>query len=150
MVALLLRHVSTEYRNCIRNSFSYVYHVAGVNAGSRHTARLGFSAGHVILEEITGTIIVEPGVNVELMQFIWRSDTRRWNLWVPDHQMRLMQRPAGSAFIKPDQGNPWIKDQIGNALLSTISYLQLPNFVSYGRDKPSHTTQNLVTVGAKL
>ena len=42
----------------------------------------------------------------------------------------------GSAFIKPDQRNPWIKDQLGNALLSTISHLQLPNFVSCGRDKP--------------
>ena len=57
---------------------------------------------------------------------------------------------SGSAFIKPDQRNPWIKDQLGNALLSTISHLQLPNFVSCGRDKPSHMTQNLVTVGAKL
>ena len=55
-----------------------------------------------------------------------------------------------SAFIKPDQLDPWIKDQIGNTLLSTILHLQLPNFVSCGRDKPSHMTQNLVTVGAKL
>ena len=53
-------------------------------------------------------------------------------------------------FIKPDQRNPWIKDQLGNDLLSTILHLQLPNFVSCGRDKPSHMTQNLVTVGAKL
>ena len=29
----------------------------------------------------------------------------------------------GSAFIKPDQRNPWIKDQLGNALLSTILHL---------------------------
>ena len=57
---------------------------------------------------------------------------------------------SGSAFIKPDQRNPWIKDQLGNALLSTILHLQLPNFVSCGRDKPSHMTQNLVTVGAKI
>ena len=56
----------------------------------------------------------------------------------------------GSAFIKPDQRNPWIKDQLRNAQLSTIVHLQLPNFVSCGRDKPSHMTQNLVTVGAKL
>ena len=56
----------------------------------------------------------------------------------------------GSAFIKPDQRNPWIKDQLGNALLSTISHLQLPNCVLCGRDKPSHMTQNLVSVGAKL
>ena len=56
----------------------------------------------------------------------------------------------GSAFIKPDQRNPWIKDQIKITLLPTISHLLLPNFVSCGRDKPSHMTQNLVTVGAKL
>ena len=59
-------------------------------------------------------------------------------------------RTTGSAFIKPDQRNPWIKDQLGNALLSTNLHLQLPNFVSCGRDKPSHMTQNLVTVGANL
>ena len=41
-----------------------------------------------------------------------------------------------SAFIKPDQLDPWIKDQIGNTLLSTILHLQLQNFVSCGRDKP--------------
>ena len=56
----------------------------------------------------------------------------------------------GPTFIKPDQRNPWIKDQLENDLLSTIVHLQLPNFVSCGRDKPSHMTQNLVTVGAKL
>ena len=53
-------------------------------------------------------------------------------------------------YIKWDQLNPWLKDQLGKALLSTIWPLQLPNFVSCGRDKPSHMTQNLVTVGAKL
>ena len=42
------------------------------------------------------------------------------------------------------------QDQIKITLLSTISPLQLPNFVSCGRDKPSHMTQNLVTVGTKL
>ena len=56
----------------------------------------------------------------------------------------------GPTFIKPDQRNPWIKDQLWNDLLSTILHLQLPNFVSCGRDKPSHMTQNLVTVGMKL
>ena len=56
----------------------------------------------------------------------------------------------GTTFIKPDQRNPWIKDQLWNDLLSTILHLQLPNFVSCGRDKPSHMTQNLVTVGVKL
>ena len=56
----------------------------------------------------------------------------------------------GPAFIKPDQLDPPIKDQIKITLLPTISHLQLPNFVSCGRDKPSHITQNLVTVGTKL
>ena len=56
----------------------------------------------------------------------------------------------GPTLIKPDQRNPWIKDQLWNDLLSTILHLQLPNFVSCGRDKPSHMTQNLVTVGVKL
>ena len=58
--------------------------------------------------------------------------------------------PSGSAFIKRDQLDPWIKDQLRNALLSTILSLQLPNFVSCGRACPSHLTQNLVTVGVKL
>ena len=57
---------------------------------------------------------------------------------------------SGPTFIKPDQLDPWIKDQMKITLLSTISSLQLPNFVSCGRDKPSHMTQNLVTVGTKL
>ena len=57
---------------------------------------------------------------------------------------------AGSAFIKPDQLDPGIKDQIKITLLPTISHLQLQNFVSYGRACPSHMTLNLVTVGAKL
>ena len=57
---------------------------------------------------------------------------------------------SGSAFIKPDQYNPWIKDQIKITIVPTISHLQLPNFVSCGRACPSHMTQNLVTVGAKL
>ena len=55
-----------------------------------------------------------------------------------------------SAFIKPDQLDPGIKDQIKITLLPTISHLQLLNFVSCGRACPSHMTQNLVTVGAKL
>ena len=38
----------------------------------------------------------------------------------------------GPSFIKPDQLDPRIKDQLRNALLSTILSLQLPNFVSCG------------------
>ena len=56
----------------------------------------------------------------------------------------------GPTFIKPDQLDPWIKDQLRNDLLSTVLSLQLPNFGSCGRACPSHMTQNLVTVGAKL
>ena len=56
----------------------------------------------------------------------------------------------GSAFIKPDQLDPGIKDEIKITLLPKISHLQLLNFVSCGRACPSHMTQNLVTVGAKL
>ena len=67
-----------------------------------------------------------------------------------NHIYEVALPPPGSAFIKPDQRNPWIEDQLRNALLSTIVNLQLPNFVSCGRDKPSHMTQHLVTVGAKL
>ena len=36
----------------------------------------------------------------------------------------------GPTFIKPDQLDPWIEDQLGNALLSKILPLQLWNFVS--------------------
>ena len=36
----------------------------------------------------------------------------------------LLYITAGLTFIKPDQLDPWIKDQIGNALLSTILPLQ--------------------------
>ena len=65
-------------------------------------------------------------------------------------EIGLVTHTPGPTFIKPDQRNPWIKDQLWNDLLSTILHLQLPNFVSCGRDKPSHMTQNLVTVGVKL
>ena len=78
----------------------------------------------------------------------------RWFSWTLPmliyHQKDLMAFTSGPTFIKPDQRNPWIKDQLWNDLLSTILHLQLPNFVSCGRDKPSHMTQNLVTVGVKL
>ena len=63
---------------------------------------------------------------------------------------KVLTRCPGPTFIKPDQLDPWIKDQIKITLLPTISHLLLPNFVSCGRACPSHMTQNLVTVGAKL
>ena len=65
-------------------------------------------------------------------------------------RLLILRSYPGSAFIKRDQLDPWIKDQLRNALLSTILSLQLPNFVSCGRACPSHMTQNLVTVGVKL
>ena len=52
-------------------------------------------------------------------------------------------------FIKPDQLDPWIKDQIEKASLSTIFPLQLRNFVAYGKDTPSHMTQHYITVRIK-
>ena len=70
--------------------------------------------------------------------------------WFNESGITEQPTTPGFAFIKPDQRNPWIEDQLGNALLSTISHLQLPNFVSCGRDKPSHMTHKLVTVGAKF
>ena len=82
-----------------------------------------------------------------------------WKNWAQAHQWvsyasRLrclfVWYCTGSAFIKRDQLDPWIKDQLRNALLSTVLSLQLPNFVSCGRACPSHMTQNLVTVGTKL
>ena len=74
----------------------------------------------------------------------------RLHKWQLFWATQLYQWTPGSAFIKPDQRNPWINDQLGNALLSIILHLQLPNCVQCVRDKPSHTTQNLVTVCAKL
>ena len=73
-----------------------------------------------------------------------------WKSPYLDKKVFILRRGPGSAIIKPDQPDPWIKDQIEIILLSTISPLQLPNFVSCGKDKPSHMTQNFVTVGAKL
>ena len=49
----------------------------------------------------------------------------------------------GSAFIKRDQPDPWIKDQIKIILLSTISPIQLPNFVSRGRNQESGIRNHL-------
>ena len=64
--------------------------------------------------------------------------------------INLEMLSPGPTFINPDQLDPWIKDQLIITLLSIISLLQLPNFVSCGRACPSHMTQNLVTVGTKL
>ena len=56
----------------------------------------------------------------------------------------------GSAFIKPDQLDPGIKDQIKINVLPTISQLQLLNFVSCGRACPSHMTQNFGNCRCKI
>ena len=76
----------------------------------------------------------------------WMGAYTEWSLILVGHIHRVN---SGPSFIKPDQLDPWIKDQLRNALLSTILSLQLPNFVSFGKACPSHMTQNLVTVGAK-
>ena len=67
-----------------------------------------------------------------------------------DRRQAIIWTNTGPTFIKPGQLDPWIKDQIKITLLPTVSHLLLPNFVSCGRACPSHMTQNLVTVGAKL
>ena len=54
-----------------------------------------------------------------------------------------------TVMTNPDQLDPWLKDQLGNALLSTILPQSYEIFVSYGRACPSHMTQYLVTIWAK-
>ena len=66
------------------------------------------------------------------------------------HENLILSTHPGPTFTKPDQLDPWIKDHIKITLLSAISSLQLPNFVSCGRDKASHMTKNFITVGVKL
>ena len=65
------------------------------------------------------------------------------------YELKVILR-VGPTFVKPDQLDPWIKYQLLTTLLSIISPLQLPNFVSRGREMPSYMTQNLVIVGTKL
>ena len=77
-------------------------------------------------------------------------DTKRDHAILKSTHNYLHRWQPGPTFIKPDQLDPWIKDQIKITLLPTISHLLLPNFVSCGRACPSHRTQNLVTVGTKL
>ena len=96
---------------------------------------------------ISGRFVMITVVNyiIELWMSVIALKIRLIELWIS-----MIHTIPGSAFIKPDQRNPWIKDQIKITLLPTISHLLLPNFVSCGRACPSHMTQNLVTVGAKL
>ena len=75
----------------------------------------------------------------------------KWVHHHPQDSLELVRMiNPGLTFIKPDQLDPWINDQIKITLMSTISSLHVPNFVSCGRDKPSHMIQNLVTVGTEL
>ena len=53
---------------------------------------------------------------------LWLFATGRWQAW-----QRYLMGP-GPTFIKPDQLDPWIKDQIKITLLAAISPLQLPNY----------------------
>ena len=56
----------------------------------------------------------------------------------------------GLNFIKQDQLDSWIEDQIEKALVTAILPAQLQNFVSSGRDKPTHQTQNIIPVRTEL
>ena len=103
------------------------------------------------------TIYTHACTHIHTSTYIHVYKIRFFILYMYKHMEAHMNRDLtdkfmfpGSAFIKPDQRNPWIKDQIKITLLPTISHLLLPNFVSCGRACPSHMTQNLVTVGAKL
>ena len=64
--------------------------------------------------------------------------------------VQVLALSPGPTFIKLNQFDPWIKDELGKALLPKILPLQLQNVVLGGRACPSHKTQTFVTVGAKL
>ena len=139
--------VSIVFFSCIVQDFLY----NNMDIGASCT--LSQSIGLVL-----GVYAVMVCHNVLLLLISWHRAISSWWLYLllfgflcPFYCFNLhwMFLP-GPTFIKPDQRNPWIKDQLWNNLLSTILHLQLPNFVSCGRDKPSHMTQNLVTVGVKL
>ena len=91
--------------------------------------------------------MIFPGIRIPIIKMKQLSDHLIFIMGtsIPVWWHLYIERAPGSAFIKPDQPGPWIKDQIKIILLSTISPIQLPNFVSCGRDKPSHMTQNFVT-----
>ena len=85
----------------------------------------------------------------------WLANTMLWNTF--DDKSKVVQLIAWYCQATSHYLNQcWPRSMsrhvisLGNALLSTILSLQLPNFVSCGRACPSHMTQNLVTVGAKL
>ena len=106
------------------------------------------------LSEATNCIHLQFPAVVISEKNVWYQTQMQWWIfisprWLPISPRRSSISP-GPTFIKPDQLDPWIKDQIKITLLSTIALLQLPNFVSCGKDKPSHMTQNLITVGTEL
>ena len=116
-------------------------------------------------KDLVGCYILGPKVTSEnkIHEYTWVTSagwSQLFNIYTRkpwEFQQMLMLRHwrnfpwiPGSAFIKPDQLDPWIKDQIKITLLPTILHLQLPNFVSCGRACPSHMTQNLVTVSTIL
>ena len=140
-------------RSCF--NFGTVYDVAKDNNIDIYVVdTVFFTSVHTSIYNLVTHILVFLPIFISFIMSplrIQHSRAYRW-LYARDliaFELRQALHP-GSAFIKPDQRNPWIKDQLGNALLSTILHLQLPNFVSCGRACPSHMTQNLVTVGAKL
>ena len=109
-------------------------------------AQSAFSTFHKMLSDAYNKSFhtIKLTNHITIRNFGWRL------VWKNPSKLKISYMLPGSAFIKPDQRNPWIKDQIKITLLPTISHLLLPNFVSCGRACPSHMTQNLVTVGAKL
>ena len=52
--------------------------------------------------------------------------------------------------VETERSSKWQPYHYWLCFYQTVLHLQLPNFVSCGRAYPSHMTQNLVTVGAKL
>ena len=120
------------------NDFRYKKAVAGPSYLYNDNVYIGKTASFYRNSPVTSTGRLNNKCLVFCERWIFLLRNSHWDM------------TPGSAFIKPDQLDPWIKDLIKITLLSTVSHLQLPNFVSCGRACPSHMKQNLVTVGAKL
>ena len=144
----MIPHKHTQNRSSAGNDLKYSVKYRGVRLPWAYCPSLCY--WQTSQQTTVCTLLIMVLMDMLIFLRIWlRKGFRSWISFNEFHLL-VIKMWAGSAFIKADQRNPWIKDQLGNALLSTISHLQLPNFVSCGRDKPSHMTQNLVTVGAKL
>ena len=102
---------------------------------------LGLSEGTMALIFMAGCSywLCKAKRNTTPFEVTWQNKMKH-SANIPDN---TTAGQPGPTFIKPDQLDPWIKDQLGNVLLSTNLPQQLRNFVS-------HMTHNLVTVGAQL